>query len=271
MEKTPMLSADTADILGICVVTAVGAGVIGWVVSMLRRSPFTPTQSVLYAVNYVFVRILWRARFHDSFPIPPDRGAVIVCNHRCPLDPSFIALLTPRVIHWMVAREYCDYPPFRRLLKMCGAIPVRRGGVDMAAVREAIRLVRQGELVGMFPEGRINTTEDLLLPGRPGAAMVALNAHAPVVPCYIDGAPYDGTTLGCLFMPASVRLMVGQPLDLSAYFDRNEGRETQNELTRRFMEEIARLAELSPGTADTRRSCPRRCETPPRRSDDGRS
>ena len=197
--------------------------------------------------------MLWRAQIHGSFPIPPHQGAVVICNHRCPLDPSFLALATPRVIHWMVAREYCEHPAFRWLLKTCEVIPVRRGAVDMAAIREAIRLVRQGELVGLFPEGRINDTEQLLLPGRPGAALIALKARAPVVPCYIHGAPYDGTTLGCLLMPASVRLVIGPPIDLSSYFDRNDRRETQEELTSRFLAEIARLAEPTPETAGTRR------------------
>ena len=161
-----MLSAETRDFLAICVVITVGAGVVGWIVSMLRRSPFTPAQSALYALNYVLARVLWRAQIHGSFPIPPGQGAVVICNHRCPLDPSFMALTTPRVIHWMVAREYCEHPAFRRLLRTCEVIPVRRGAVDMAAIREAIRLVRQGELVGLFPEGRINTT-DAIVAARP--------------------------------------------------------------------------------------------------------
>ena len=114
----------------------------------------------------------------------------------------------------------------------------------MAAIREAIRLVRQGELVAIFPEGRINATAQLLLPGRSGAAMIALKAHAPVVPCYIHGAPYDGTTLGCLLMPASVQLVIGPPIDLSPYYDRHDRRETQAELTSRFLAEIGRLRTL---------------------------
>ena len=176
---------------------------------MLRSSPFTPAQSLLYGVNYLLARVLWRAKIRGDFPIPPGRGAVIVCNHRCPLDPSFLAIAVPRVVHWIVAKEYCEYPGFRQILRLCEVIPVRRGAIDPAAIRAAIRLVRRGELVGIFPEGRINTTAQLLLPGRSGAAMIALKARALLVPCYLRGAPYDGTTLGCLFMPAAVRLEIG--------------------------------------------------------------
>ena len=238
-----MLSAQAADILALCVLAALGSLLAGRIMLMLRKSPLSPLQSFLFVINYTVVRVLWRANISGRFPrTRADRGAVIVCNHRCPLDPSFIAVTGPRIIHWMVAREYCDYLWFRYLLKVCGAIPVRRGGTDTAAAKSAIRLLENGELVGMFPEGRINTTARRLLPGRPGAAMIALKARAPVVPCYIAGAPYDGTTLGCLLMPARVRLVIGRPLDLSEFYGREGEREVLDELTRRFLCAIAELA-----------------------------
>jgi 1-acyl-sn-glycerol-3-phosphate acyltransferase len=237
-----MLSAEIRDFFALCVVTTVLAGVAGWIVAMLRRSPFTPIQSALWALNYVLARVLWRVQIHGPFPIPPGRGAVIVCNHRCPLDPSFLMIVVPRAIHWMVAREYCESPAFRWLLQTCEVIPVRRGGADREAIRAAIALLERGELVGVFPEGRINTTEQLLLPGLPGAAMIAMKARVPVVPCYLHGSPYDGTTLGCLFMPASVRLEIGRAIDTTEYIARGEPRKARDELTDRMLAEIALLA-----------------------------
>jgi 1-acyl-sn-glycerol-3-phosphate acyltransferase len=237
-----MLSAEASDILAICVLAVLGLSLAGWVLLMLRRSPFSPAQSALYALVYVLTRVLWRASIRGRFPIPHGKGAVIICNHRSSLDPSFIALSVPRVVHWLVAREYCEFPLFRGLLRLCGSIPTNRGGIDTAATKAAIRIVEQGGLVGLFPEGRINETEQTLLPGHPGAAMIALKARAPVVPCYIHGAPYDGTALGCLLMPASVRLEIGEPINLSAYFDRTSDRELLDELTLRFLKAIADLA-----------------------------
>lgn len=239
--KSTIVSAETGDILAICVVTTVIIVLAGWIVSMLRRSPFSPTQSALFALNYAIARILWRAQISGPFPVPPGQGAVVVCNHRCPLDPSFIAMTVPRAVHWMVAKEYCEHPAFRRLLQTCEVIPVRRGGVDMTAIRTAIRMVQNGELVGVFPEGRINTTTRMLLPGRFGAAMIALKARVPVVPCYIDGAPYDETTLGCLLMPARVRLVFGAPIEPPADVGCQDKRQMQKELTRKLLKEIARL------------------------------
>lgn len=237
-----MLSAETSNILAISILAGLAIPLTGWVVVLLRRSPFSPTQSMIYALVYVVARILWRARVPHPFPIPPDQGAVIISNHRSSLDPSFIALTVPRVVHWLVAREYCEFFLFRGLLRLCGSIPTNRGGIDTAATKAAIRIVEQGGLVGLFPEGRINITDQTLLPGHPGAAMIALKSRAPVVPCYIRGAPYDGTPLGCLLMPASVQLTIGEPIDLSPYFDRTSDRELLDELTRRFLEAIAELA-----------------------------
>jgi len=73
--------------------------------------------------------------------------------------------------------------------------------------------------------------------------LIALRARVPVVPCFISGSPYDGTTLGPLLMPARVRLRVGAPLDLSPYYGREEEREVIEELTRQVARHIARLGD----------------------------
>ena len=95
----------------------------------------------------------------------------------------------PRITHWMVAREYCESWPLSWFFRTVEAILTGRGGVDTKAVKQAIRYASEGGLVGMLPEGRINTTDAFLLPGRPGAALVALKARVPVIPVYIEGAP----------------------------------------------------------------------------------
>ena len=121
-------------------------------------------------------------------------------------------------------------------------IPTNRAGIDTAAMKLAMRHAQQGGLVGLLPEGRINTTRQTLLPGRPGAAMIALKAQVPVIPCHISGAPYNGTILGCLLMPAKVRLKIGRPIDISSYYGRENDRDVLELLTKRFLKEIADLA-----------------------------
>src|SRR4051794_25701940 len=173
-------------------------------VVVVSRSRLTPVQGFLWAVAYLLCKLLWRTRWRNDLPLAPHQGGVIVCNHRSSVDPFFVQTATGRKIHWMVAREYCEHPAFAWFLSSCEVIPVGRGGVDTAATKMAIRLASSGELVGMLPEGRINMSEDFMLPVRAGAALVAMKANVPVVPCYIHGAPYRRYPWSPLRMPARV-------------------------------------------------------------------
>jgi len=243
-----MFSPTATRLLAIGVLAGLSLSLVGYATVLLRRSPFTPVQSALYALNVLIARILWDARISGRLPVSADEGAVIVCNHRSSVDPCFIALATDRVVHWMVAKEYWRLPVLGWFFRTCKAIPVGRGGVDTAATKSAIRLAARGGLVGMLPEGRINTTDRVLLPGRPGAALVALEARVPIVPCYVHGSPYDGTFWSPFLMRAGVRLTWGRPIDLSEFYGRQRDREVLKMLTKRLLTEIALLA----GEADYR-------------------
>jgi len=225
-----------------CVLGLLGLALAFGTVRVYFNLHVAPVQLPIYMFNQFMSRVIWRAAVEGQVSPPAGRGAVIVCNHRSPIDPAFIALACDRQVHWMVAREYCSHPLVGWALRLLQVIPTGRGGVDTAATKLAMRYAKQGELVGMFPEGRINDTPSFMLPGRPGAALVALKARVPVVPCYITGSPYAGRIFGFLFMTAKARLRVGQPMDISDYYGREGQREVLDELTRRFMREIARLA-----------------------------
>ncbi len=207
-----------------------------------RRLPLTFVQSLWYGVNVVVAKVLWRARISGPLPVSPGRGAVIVCNHRSSVDPCFVELATPRPVHWMVASEYCDRRTFGWFLRMAEVIPTNRAGMDTAATKAAIRCAQSGGLVGVFPEGRINTTGRVLLPGRPGAALIALRARVPIVPCYVRGSPFAKFPLRALIMPAKVELKVGRPIDLAEFYGREGEREVLEEIIRRVLREMARLA-----------------------------
>jgi 1-acyl-sn-glycerol-3-phosphate acyltransferase len=200
-----------------------------------------PFQWFLWIVAYLLCRLLWRTRWHNRPSLVEGQGAIIVCNHRSSVDPFFIQAATTRKIHWMVAREYCQHPALRWFLSSCEVIPVGRGGIDTAATKMAIRMAASGEIVGMLPEGRINMTEELLMPARPGAALVALKAGVPIIPCYIKGAPYRRYTWSPLVMPARVEVRFGEPIDVRPWVERGAEHAAQ-ELTVHALRSIAALA-----------------------------
>ena len=236
-----MMSAAATEILGTWVLAALVLLPIVYLALRSRGFPLTWHQRFWWGVNYALNRILWRARIGGPLPVAADQGALIVCNHRSPMDTCFIELGTNRVVHWMIAKEYCHDWKLGWFLRMCEVIPTNRAAVDTAATKMAIRYAQNGDLVGLFPEGRLNTTDEVMISGRAGAALIALKARVPVIPCFIEGSPYDGTTLGALLMHARVTVTVGRPIDLSEYYGREGERGLLEELTRRFMRDIARL------------------------------
>jgi 1-acyl-sn-glycerol-3-phosphate acyltransferase len=208
----------------------------------LARSRLSPLQCLLWVVAYMLCKLLWRTRWLNELPIGANQGSVIVCNHRSSVDPFFVQSATGRKIHWMVAREYCEHPAFAWFLSACEVIPVSRGGVDTAAAKAAIRLAASGELVGMLPEGRINMSDEFMLPARPGAALVAIKAGVPVVPCYIRGAPYRRYPWSPLFMSARVDVRFDQPLWPSAATDVNDESSSAESFTLNILKAVAELA-----------------------------
>jgi 1-acyl-sn-glycerol-3-phosphate acyltransferase len=137
-------------------------------------------------LNVLFARI-----YHDLTITAPPRlpakgAAILICNHTSGLDPLLLQSVCNRVVIWMMAKEYYDIRPLKPAFKLIEAIPVDRGSRDTAATRSALRALQDGRVLGIFPEGRIAPTGDLL-PFQPGVALMAIKAKVPVYPAYLDG------------------------------------------------------------------------------------
>lgn len=229
--------------LTILALIALLVGLLVWWVWVFWQKGYSPTQFLLWSLAWLLTRCLWRARGPRRLPIPDGQSCVIVCNHRSSIDPFFVQVLADRPIHWMVAREYCEHPAFRWFLRACEVIPVNRGGIDTAATKLAIRLLREGGRVGMFPEGRINMSDDFLMPVRPGAVLVALRARVPILPCCILGSPYRRFPWSPFFMRARVELRFGEWIDLAPYYDRAEEEDLHGKIMLEVCQRLAALAD----------------------------
>jgi len=231
--------------LAILFLVFLAAGPVGCLVYFRRQTQFTWPQFAFWVIANLFTRLLWRTIYTNPLPKEARSGAIFICNHRSGIDPFFLQVLCNRPMHWMVAREYCEHRLFGCFLMTCGAIPVNRAGIDTASTRIAIRYAEKGGMIGMFPEGRINMTEEFMLPVRPGSIIIALRAKTPILPVYIEGAPFRGTPLSPFFMPARVRVTFGELIHLSADDDRDN-----DEMVRGFMSEVVREIALLAGRDD---------------------
>lgn len=147
--------------------------------------------------------------------IPHEGPAILVCNHVSSLDPVILQEATPRLLTWMIAREYYEVRGLKWFFEAIGAIPVDRSGRDLAATRAALRALHAGRIIGMFPEGRISEGGKLL-PFQIGVALMAIKAKVPVIPAYLQGTMLDLDMKEPFLMPQRVKLAMGPAITLNS-------------------------------------------------------
>jgi 1-acyl-sn-glycerol-3-phosphate acyltransferase len=136
------------------------------------------------------VRGPFRLRVDGREHVPAAGGLVVAANHTSNLDPWPLGVaLAPRQLHFMAKSELWK-PGLRTLLAAVGSFPVRRGEGDVEAFETAVRIVREGGVMAMFPEGTRRTKGVRKKhEARPhtGTARIALAAGVPLVPAAIRG------------------------------------------------------------------------------------
>jgi len=161
---------------------------------------------------YVLFRFLFRCLFYSVFRLKvsgrdnvPDHGAVILCaNHISYFDPPLVGSPLRRKVHYMAKEELFNIPVLGWLIHQFGAFPVKRGGVSRDAIRNSIKLLNSGEIMGIFPEGSRKNAGI----GQKGAASLALKSKAVVIPVAI---------IGKYTWFKRMKIMYGRPVDLSEF------------------------------------------------------
>ena len=145
---------------------------------------------IFYAIaertGYRFVlRRLYRVEVHGAERVPSTGPVILVANHESMLDPWLLPLATPRPVRYMAKAELWRYRAVGWIMDQWGTFPVERGSGDRQAVGRAAKLLTDGQLLGIFPQGTC-----LPFPNRPwhrGAAKLALATGATIVPACLIG------------------------------------------------------------------------------------
>jgi len=186
-----------------------------------------------------FYRLLFRLEVRGAEHVPTVGPAMIVANHSSVLDPPVVAVAAPRPLHFLAKAELFSIPLFGRLIRAVNARPVRRGGSDPRALREALRILKSGKALLVFPEGT-RGPEGVLREGRAGAGMLALQSGAPVIPAYIQGTGKALPRGRRLPRPVKVRVSFGPPLS----FGESDGEHRKERYLRASGEMMAAVAQL---------------------------
>lgn len=200
----------------------------------MRPSPFYLVAGLL---SRPFMYGMYRLRAEGMENLPESGGFVLAANHTSNFDPWPLAMpLWPRRFLRFMAKSELYWWPLGAIISAGGGFPVRRGERDAEAMRVAVELAREGNVVAMFPHGT-RQRKGLVKKHQPrahtGAARIALDAGVPLVPAAIAGTDR-------LSRLARLRVRYGKPIPLDDLRD-HEPSVAAREATDLLMAEIERL------------------------------
>lgn len=164
--------------------------------------------SIVWVPCWLLFRFLLRWQVTGLENIPPG-GAIIAPNHQSFWDIPLVGVaLKGRHAHFMAKSELFQNPVFSWVIRSLLAFPVKRGAPDRAAIRHAIEMLKQGDLVAIFPEGTRSKTGQLGTP-EAGLSLIAVKADVPIVPVAIYGSRFIFSRT--CFLPR-IKIHFGKPI-----------------------------------------------------------
>jgi 1-acyl-sn-glycerol-3-phosphate acyltransferase len=167
---------------------------------------------VLRVPNRIVLRTFFDLEVEGVENLPREGGVVIAANHFSHLDPPLITINLDRYIRFLALDElFEDSKMFGLLLEFFGTIPLDRDGYPISAMREAIRHITSGGVLGVFPEGRRVERWGEDEPKR-GAAWLAKMTDAPLIPVAIVGTEHSLAPGERAFRRTAVKIWVEKPI-----------------------------------------------------------
>lgn len=181
-------------------------------------------KSVVYGV----VKPLYRIEVIGKENFPSEGGVLLCTNHIDNFDPLVVGAMAPRPVHFMAKAELFSVPVLGKIVPHVNAFPVKRGLSDREALRKGLSILKEGKVLGLFPEGTRSKTGELGK-GLAGAGFFALRTEAYVVPCAIIG-PYKPFR--------KLKVAYGKPIKMDKIREDKASAEQASEL---IMDEIRKL------------------------------
>ena len=201
-----------------------------------------------YVLLGPLMRLLARPTVEGLHHIPADGGAILAGNHLAVADSFLVPLLLPRRVTYLAKREYFTQPGLVGRIKRLfftgvGQVPVDRSSASaaQAALDTAVRLLREGKLLGIYPEGT-RSPDGRLYKGKTGVARMALEADVPVIPVAMIGTDRLNPIGSRMWRPHRVHIRIGEPLDFSRYAGRAGDRFIERSMTDEIMYTLMELS-----------------------------
>ncbi len=178
-------------------------------------------------------RILFRYRFYGVENVPADGAAILCANHLSMWDPFAVVFALKRMPCFIAKKEIFKNKLLAWICKDLKAFPVDRGKMDMKAIKTALKVLKDGELLGIFAQGtRVKEGEDVA--AKAGVALFAVKSGAPVIPVAIK-ANYK------LF--SKVDVYFGEPISFEEMKGKKVSAEELNEIAEGIMAKVFEMLE----------------------------
>jgi len=163
------------------------------------------------AIARIFTSLLFDLRVYGVENVPATGGFLLAPNHQSYLDPVFVAVRLRRPVSYLAKSELFENPVLRWLITSLHAFPVRKGRGDLAAVRETIKRLEEGNVLNMYPEGT-RTLDGSFGQLQKGITLILKKISVPVIPVAIDGSYQIWPKGRKIFRSGHVRVIYGKPL-----------------------------------------------------------
>jgi 1-acylglycerol-3-phosphate O-acyltransferase len=191
-------------------------------------------RTIVRTVIFIYCKIVYRVKIVGTQNVPKE-GALLFCgNHRTYLDPPLIVVTAGRHMRFMAKEELRKNPLFAFLGVLFEGIYVKRDEKDITALKEALKTLKNGGCIGIFPEGTRNGLEKNDGKIKNGAAYMALKTNAKIVPVGIIGPakPFSKN-----------EIIYGEPIDLSEYITGKKiEKETEDKVSEIIKDKIVELS-----------------------------
>ncbi len=178
-------------------------------------------------VNIIF-KFIYRINVHGKENIPMSEKLIVCSNHHHNLDPVIIGLIFPREVSFMAKKELFENKVLKFILTKMGAFPVDRKESDIKAIKNALRVLKEDGVLGIFPEG--TRVEEFNLDNvKSGTALISIRSKSRILPLYVEG------TFKFL---SKINVYIGEPIDFSEYYDQKLDSETYSKLSKDVLKEI---------------------------------
>lgn len=190
---------------------------------------------IVTVVIFIYCKIVYRLKIVGRKNIP-KKGSLIFCgNHRTYLDPPVIVVTSSRRMRFIAKEELRKNLLFRFLIFAFDGIYVKRDSKDIASLKEAMKTLRAGGCIGIFPEGTRNGMEKN--EGgklKNGAAYMSLKTNSKIVPIGIKGVPKPFH---------KVTITYGEPMDFSELLKEKSAKELEDFVSEELKKEIVKLSQ----------------------------